>query len=94
MGDPDEVFASGTRAIDAAESAIDEAAAHFVFAGVEAPVAQMLQDQHAQNAYFGDRERVDCSIVNAVIGDGDRSGATLGGRSAVELALRSPRGTF
>jgi hypothetical protein len=29
-------------------------------------------------------------MVNAPIGDRDRSGATLAGRSAVELALRSP----
>ena len=41
-------------------------------------------------AYTGDREHPDRPIVNALIGDRDRSAATLAGRSAVELALLSP----
>jgi hypothetical protein len=40
-------------------------------------------------AYFGEAEHPDRPIVNAPIGDRDRSGATLAGRSAVELALLS-----
>jgi hypothetical protein len=41
-------------------------------------------------AYTGDREHPDRTIVNAPIGDRERSEATLAGRSAVELALLSP----
>jgi hypothetical protein len=41
-------------------------------------------------AYTGEAEHPDRPIVNAPIGDRDRSGATLAGRSAVELALLSP----
>ena len=41
-------------------------------------------------AYTGEAEHSDRPIVNAPIGDRDRSGATLAGRSAVELALLSP----
>ena len=41
-------------------------------------------------AYTGEAERQDRPIVNAPIGDRDRSGATLAGRSAVELPLLSP----
>jgi hypothetical protein len=45
-------------------------------------------------AYTGEAEHCDRSNVNAPIGDRDRSEATLAGRSAVELALLSPRRTF
>jgi hypothetical protein len=41
-------------------------------------------------AYTGEAEHRDRSMVNAPIGDRDRSEATLVGRSAVELALLSP----
>ncbi len=41
-------------------------------------------------AYTGEAEHPDRPIVNAPIGDRDRSGATLAGRSAVELSLLSP----
>ncbi len=43
-----------------------------------------------EGAYTGEAEHRDRSIVNAPIGDRDRSEATLAGRSAVELALLSP----
>ncbi|HET9492333.1 MAG TPA: hypothetical protein VFR64_21625, partial [Methylomirabilota bacterium] len=43
-----------------------------------------------QSAHTGEAEHPDRPIVNAPIGDRDRSGATLAGRSAVELALLSP----
>jgi hypothetical protein len=46
------------------------------------------------SAYTGEAEHRDRSNVNAPIGDRDRSEATLAGRSAVELALLSPRRTF
>jgi len=42
------------------------------------------------NAYTGEAEHRDRSMVNAPIGGRDRSEATLVGRSAVELALLSP----
>jgi hypothetical protein len=42
------------------------------------------------SAYTGEAEHPDRPIVNAPIGDRDRSEATLAGRSAVELALLSP----
>jgi hypothetical protein len=41
-------------------------------------------------AYSGEAEHPDRFIVNASIGDRDRSEATLAGRSAVEFALLSP----
>ncbi len=41
-------------------------------------------------AYTGEAEHSDRPIVNAPIGARDRSGVTLAGRSAVELALLSP----
>ena len=44
----------------------------------------------ASTAYSGEAEHRDRLIVNAPIGDRDRSGATLAGWSAVELALLSP----
>jgi hypothetical protein len=42
------------------------------------------------SAHTGEAEHPDRPIVNAPIGDRDRSEATLAGRSAVELALLSP----
>jgi hypothetical protein len=45
-------------------------------------------------AYSGEAERLDRSNVNAPIGDGERSEATLGGRLAVERGLLSARWTF
>jgi hypothetical protein len=43
-----------------------------------------------RDAYSGEAEHPDRFIVNAPIGDRDRSEATLAGGSAVELALLSP----
>jgi hypothetical protein len=43
-----------------------------------------------QPAYFGDPEHPDRSIVNAPIGDRERSGALGGRRLALELSLLSP----
>jgi hypothetical protein len=53
-------------------------------------LGQDAGQERALGAYSGHREQPDRSMVNAPIGDRDRSGATLAGRSAVELALRSP----
>jgi predicted ATP-dependent serine protease len=44
-------------------------------------------ERKAGGAYTGEGEHRDRSMVNAPIGDRDRSEATLAGRSAVELAL-------
>jgi ATP-dependent DNA ligase len=41
-------------------------------------------------AHTGEADHSDRLIVNAPIGDRDRSVATLAGRSAVELCLLSP----
>ena len=57
---------------------------------VDTPPGGYLAQNFDLIAYSGEAEHPDRPIVNAPIGDRDRSGATLAGRSAVELALLSP----
>src|SRR6266849_6873563 len=51
---------------------------------VVAPLGNVhIQPGYYSDAYTGEAEHSDRPIVNAPIGDRDRSGATLAGRSAV-----------